>query len=109
MANEALVEQFDEEMLRIYRRAQIEANYNATLFLQMLHDHGGLGTARILLHKHTPSDGYAALYLRGRLDLTVEAVIHDNPKWHSLFTPDELAICIKRLVDYEYPGVRDQR
>jgi hypothetical protein len=72
----------------------------------MLHDHRGLETARILLHKQKPSDGYTALYLRGRLDLTVEAVINDNPKWHSLFTQEELAICAKRLEDYEYPGVR---
>lgn len=105
MASEALLEKFGEEMLRIYQRAQTEANYNATLFLQMLHDHGGLETARILLHKPKPSDGYTALYLRGRLDLTVEAVIHDNAKWHSLFTQEELAICAKRLEDYEYTGI----
>jgi hypothetical protein len=108
MAKDALLEQFDEEMLRIYQRAQLEANYNATLFLQMLHDHGGLETARILLHKQKPSDGYTALYLRGRLDLTVEAVIYDDPKWHSLFTQEELAICVKRLGDYQYPGVHTQ-
>src|SRR4051794_7790493 len=104
MAKDTLLEQFDEEMLRIYQRAQLEASYNAALFLQMLHDHGGLQTARILLHKQQPSDGYTALYLRGRLDLTVEAVIRDHPKWHSLFTQEELAICVKRLVDYNYPG-----
>ena len=34
MRNEPLLEQFDEEMLRIYQRAQAEANYNATLFLK---------------------------------------------------------------------------
>ena len=109
MADEALLEQFDEEMLLIYQRAQVEANYNATLFLQMLHEHGGLGTARILLHKQKPSGGYTALYLRGRLDLTVEAVIHDNPKWHLLFTPEELAICTNRLEAYQYPGVHSPR
>ncbi|HEY5178143.1 MAG TPA: hypothetical protein VII95_21520 [Terriglobales bacterium] len=58
-------------------------------------------TARILLHSPNVSEGYT-LYLRGRLDLTVEAVIHDNPKWHPLFTQDELAICTKRLEDYRY-------
>jgi hypothetical protein len=67
----------------------------------MLYEHRGLETARILLHSPNVSEGYT-LYLRGRLDLTVEAVIHDNPKWHPLFTQDELAICTKRLEDYRY-------
>lgn len=104
MGNEPLLDQFDEEMLRIYQRARSEADYNATLFLQMLHEHGGLQTARILLHKEKVSDGYTALYLRGRLDLTVEAVVCDHPKWHPLFTEGELAICAKRLEEYHYTG-----
>lgn len=106
MPTQALLDQFDEEMLRIYQRAQSEAHYNATLFLQMLHEHGGLETARILIHKEKVSDGYTALYLRGRLDLTVEAVIHDHPQWHPLFTPEELQICEQRLIDHQYPGIQ---
>jgi hypothetical protein len=61
-----------------------------------------LETARILLHSTNVSEGYTALWERGRLDLTVEAVIHDNPKWHTLFTAEELAICSKRLKEYRY-------
>jgi hypothetical protein len=68
----------------------------------MLDEYRGLETARILLHSAGVSEGYTALWERGRLDLTVEAVIHDNPKWHPLFTPEELAICTKRLADYHY-------
>lgn len=97
MADEALVAEFDQQMLRIYQRALSEANYKATRFLQMLHEHRGLETARILLHSPNVSEGYTALWERGRLDLTVEAVIHDNPKWHPLFTEEELAICAQRL------------
>jgi hypothetical protein len=48
------------------------------------------------------SEGYTALWERGRLDLTVEAVIHDNPKWHTLFTQEDLEICTRRLRDYRY-------
>jgi hypothetical protein len=102
MEREALVAAFDEEMLHIYQRAHIEANYHATRFLQMLHEYRGLETARILLHSTNVSEGYTALWERGRLDLTVEAVIHDNPKWHGLFTEDELATCTKRLKEYRY-------
>jgi len=102
MTDPSLASAFDEEMLRIYERALSEANYKATRFLQMLTEHRGLETAKILLHSTTVSDGYTALWQRRRLDLTVEAIIHDNPKWHPLFTPEELVTCTKRLTDYEY-------
>lgn len=100
--DKALQSAFGEEMHRIYQRALSEAGYKATRFLHMLHAHGGLQTARTLLHASTVSEGYAALWELGRLDLTVEAVIHDHARWHPLFTPDELAICKRRLTDYEY-------
>lgn len=102
MADQVLIKEFGEAMLGIYQRALSEAKYKASRFLEMLYDHRGLETARILIHSPKVSDGYTALWKRGRLDLTVEAVIHDNPKWHPLFTPDELAICRKRLQQYEY-------
>jgi len=77
---EHLVAEFDQEMFRIYERARSEANYNATRFLHMLYEHRGLEIARILLHSTNVSEGYTALWERGRLDLTVEAVIHvDGP------------------------------
>jgi hypothetical protein len=102
MASDRLEKEFDEEMFLVYQRALSEAGYKATRFLQMLNDHRGLETARILLHSASVSEGYTALWERRRLDLTVEAVIHDHAKWHPLFTPDELAICVKRLTQYEY-------
>jgi len=102
MIDPALAQKFDEAMFGIYQRALSEVNYKATRFLQMLHDHRGLETAKILLHSPNVSEGYTALWERGRLDLTVEAVIHDNPNWHPLFTSEELAICTKRLTEYEY-------
>ena len=102
MSDAALIFEFDEEMLGIYERAVSEAHYKATHFLTMLHEHRGLETARLLIHSSTVSEGYTALWERKRLDLTVEAVVHDNPKWHPLFTRDELGICVKRLTDYGY-------
>jgi hypothetical protein len=79
MADKLLEAAFDEAMLGIYQRALSEVRYSASRFLHMLHEHRGLQTARILLHAATESEGYAALWRRGRLDLTVEALIHDNP------------------------------
>ena len=92
---------FDAAMMDIYRRALKEAKYNATRFLQMLHDHGGLETAQLLLHSPTVSDGYTALFLRNRLDLTVEVLVL-QPDWHSLFTDEERAIAQKRLDEYGF-------
>lgn len=101
-SNEALQAAFGQEMHGIYQRALSEAGYKATRFLHMLHAHGGMQTAKILIHTSTVSEGYTALWERKRLDLTVEAMIHDNPRWHSLFTSDELDICRRRLIEYHY-------
>lgn len=94
---------FDTAMFDIYRRAKAEAGYNATRYLQMLDEHRGLGTARILLHANTVSEGYTALWERGRLDLTVEALVL-KPEYASLFTDEERAIAQRRLTDYGYGG-----
>src|ERR1039457_5651062 len=39
---------------------------------------------------------------RKRLGLTVEALVHDNPKSHPLFTREALGICVMRLTCYGY-------
>lgn len=93
---------FDQAMFDIYKRAKRETGYNATLFLQMVTNNGGLQTARTLINARKPSDGYTALYERGRLDLTVEAMILENPRWHELFTPEELERARGRLKQYGY-------
>ena len=98
----ALESEFDEEMLNVYRRAKSEAGYNAQRFLQMVVDHGGVSAARILIRSDSVSDGFTALWERNRLDLTVEAVVLENAKYHSLFTEEERRICADRLKEYRY-------
>jgi hypothetical protein len=102
MSGNPLVQQFDDEMLGVYQRARSEAHYNATRFLQMLQEYRGVETAKILIHSPTVSEGYTALWERGRIDLTVEAVIYGDKRWHSLFTEDELVVCEKRLREYGF-------
>lgn len=97
-------EQFDKAMYTIYCRARDEAGYNATIFLHMLNECGSLATARTLINAKTPPGGFTQLHLRGRLDLTVEAMVVENEKWHGLFTEVELAKARKRLKDYRYNG-----
>ena len=93
---------FDGAMFDIYHRAKTEAKYNATVFLNMLSDRGGLSTAKFLINSRKESDGFAALFLAGRLDLTVEAMIIENPVWHSLFLPEELERAKSRLDSFGY-------
>lgn len=93
---------FDQAMFEIYHRAKEEAGYNANIFPKMISDNGGLQAARTLINASRPSDGYTALYERGRLDLTVEAMIVENPIWHELFLPDELERAKRRLQQYDY-------
>jgi hypothetical protein len=99
-----LEKQFDAAMFEIYRRAKAEAGYTASIFLQMISDRGGLDTAKYLINARKPSDGYTHLYKRGRLDLTVEAMVVENQKWHQLFVPEELEKARRRLKEYGYAG-----
>lgn len=97
-----LLAEFDSAMEDIYVRAKLEAGYTASIFHRMLSTHGGLATAKQLINDPTPSLGYTNLWELKRLDLTVEAVVVDNPRWHSLFTAEELVKARKRLRDYHY-------
>jgi len=93
---------FDEAMFEIYRRAKSEAGYTASVFLNRLMKNGGLATAKFLINSLAVSAGYTSPYERGRLDLTAEATILDNDKWHGLFTSDELERAARRLQDDGY-------
>lgn len=93
---------FDTAMMEIYTRAKVEADYTASIFYDMLLRKRGLLTAKQLINDRKGSTGYTALWERGRLDLTVEAVVHDNPKWHPLFDREELHKARTRLTKYGY-------
>jgi hypothetical protein len=96
-----LAEQFGHEMLSIYQRAKSECDYNASRFLSMLVEHGGLQTAYLLLGSSVVSDGYVALWERKRLDLTVEALVVDE-RWAALFSEAQLKTASQRLLEYGY-------
>lgn len=93
MSSTALTRAFDDAMRKIYLDAK-KAGYNATRFLQMLGDHGGVETAHRLLP--SMSDGFTELWKRNRLDLTVESLIL-QPEWQDLFSDDERDVARSRL------------
>lgn len=88
-------------MREMYVRAKREAGYNATILLQMISTHGGVGTARRLLASSHISDGFTALWEAHRLDLTVEALVL-RPAFRELFTEAELDIARNRLGQFGY-------
>jgi hypothetical protein len=92
---------FHRAMVDLYQTAKRDCNYNATYFLRMVTDYGGLEAARKLLETDAPSDGFTTLFLCGRLDLTVEAHVI-RPEYAELFTEQEIASARKRLVENGY-------
>jgi hypothetical protein len=47
-------------------------------------------------------EGFSRLWEMNRLDLTLEAGIHDNPKFHLLFDAQTLMACDARLASGGY-------
>lgn len=90
---------FAQRMTDIYRRGRDEVGYNATYYRSMLAELGPLGTAHKLLATPAISDGFAALWERGRLDLTVEAVVAE-PQFAELFSAEEIAMARRRLEQF---------
>ncbi len=99
---EQLEKDFDKAMWRLYQATLNEAGYDSKTFRRMLREHRGRETAHRLIRSTKLSNGYANLYQLGRLDLTVEAVIHDNPRWHPLFSKEELKKVRQRLIRFGY-------
>jgi hypothetical protein len=95
--------EFDEAMMDIYRRAKTEAKYVPSDFHNMLVQKRGVATARQFINDKKESSGFMKLVVLGFIQLTVEAVILDNPRWHSLFTAEEIEKVIARLRKYKYP------
>lgn len=92
---------FHNEMLNVYQLAKSEAGYNATRFLQMVAEHGGLEAAHRLLAGERFQEGLDALALRGRLDISMEKLVLD-PRFSSLFSEAELETARRRLLAYGY-------
>lgn len=94
--------EFDALMESIYTRAKKEAKYNATAFFGMLNRLRGVQTAKQLINSKDRSEGYANLYLVGRLDLTVEATLWENKKFWPLFSESDIEAARRRLEENDY-------
>ena len=91
-----LEKKFHQEMVDVYKITKREVGYNATRFLQMLSEKGGVAAAKQLIMKDGGTDGFGTLKMAGRLDLSVEAHVL-KPEYAELFTEAELQACRDRL------------
>jgi hypothetical protein len=96
---EALEARFHQGLLDTYELLKRKYRYNASYFLHMLLEYGGVETARRLLWKDDISDGFTTLWELKRLDLSVEAFVL-RPECASLFTEEERGIARARLKEY---------
>ena len=97
--------EFHQEMVRIYEEAT-KFGYYPTYFLGMVNGMEGVAAAKKLLNTASPSSGFTRLWEECRLDLSVEALVVQEP-WDSLFTDGELEEARQRLDDlgYDWGGV----
>ena len=70
--------------------------YSPVRFERMVHEHGGVGTAKQMIKSGDLQDGLRRLKAEGRLDLSMEQIMLE-PEFASLFTPSELAAAQWRL------------
>jgi hypothetical protein len=92
---------FHEEKLSIYYTGKKEINFNASRFLQMVSEKGGLQAAKLLISKSGGTYGFEVLWENCRLDLSVEALVL-NPEFTVLFSDEEKRICRERLEQFGY-------
>lgn len=89
-------EQFTEFLRGKAREGKTAVGYPATLFHQILNADGGFATVKRLLAASKVSDGYTELVVRGRPDLTVEALVAET-RWRKYFDPQLVEIAETRL------------
>lgn len=96
-----LEKKFNADMQNIYITAKKKLKYNATRFLQLVSEKGGLQAAKILIAKDGGTYGFEVLWENRRLDLSVEAHVLKE-EYRELFTDEEREICKKRLEEFGY-------
>jgi hypothetical protein len=102
MATMSKLEQEYEEFCLKDLAESKRLGYNPSYFLRMLEEYGAVETTRRLINSDKWPEGFTRLSEIGRLDLTLEAGIYDNPKFQALFDEKTLANCRARLVEVEY-------
>lgn len=91
---------FEKELIKKIETAKNECGYNPGRLPKLIEAHGGVKTAKGIIRKGCPSDGFETLKQAKRLDLTMEASVIDI-KYAELFTDDEVNFCYEILCECE--------
>jgi hypothetical protein len=94
-----LADEFHKAMIQDVYEAALKCGYHATIFKRMLARKGGLQTAIELLGPRAVQYGFAELWKRGKLDLTMEHLVIQD-RWRELFTSDLVSIAEDRLSEH---------
>jgi hypothetical protein len=97
----ALEEEFDNACMDSVRECR-RLKYDPKLFVRMRSELGAVEACRRLINTPQWPEGFSRLWEMKRLDLSIEAFVHDNPKFRTLFDLPTLDNCEKRLVEAEY-------
>lgn len=93
--------QLHQKLIEAENESKNVLGYISHSFIEMIDEHGALQTVKILISKN-PSNAYAKLWEKNRLDLTVEAIIIQNQEFHSIFSEEELNKAKERLNQFGY-------
>lgn len=96
-----LKNKFNENILEIIEECK-KIGYTPSRFIQMLQLHGNDAYQIVpeLVNKKVTA-GLEILWKKGRLDLSIEAVIL-KPEYQILFSPDLIKMCKKKLEAFHY-------
>jgi 5-methylcytosine-specific restriction protein A len=92
----ASAEEFNLELLSLYRRTGEATNYWPSYFLRSVRKQGGLVLAKKLLAPGQVSSGFDRLVEVRRADLSLEHIVLE-PRFAHLFTAEELTVARSRL------------
>jgi hypothetical protein len=101
MPTTALEQEFDDACMESVKECR-KLGYNPSLFVTMRAQMGSVEACRRLMNSPKWPDGFVRLLEMKRLDLSIEALVHDNPKFRPLFDTPTLDNCEKRLVEADY-------
>lgn len=94
-------EQFADFLRSKAREATQDLGYTPNDLLGMLNSQGGFQSASQLLSGKNISQGFTRLYVEGRLDLSIEALVLES-KWRDYFESILLETAAKRLKQARY-------
>lgn len=92
---------FEEAMYEVNRLGKAGWGKGSSRFVQTIESHGAVGAAQYFINKKLHPGQFYMETAGDKPELTMEWMIWHNPKFHVLFTVQQLEICRKRLQEAE--------